>query len=292
MARIRTIKPEIWSDPDFVERSTNARLLFVAALNFASDWGVLADKPLQLKMQCFPGDNVDIGVLVDELVDSGLWLRRVAPDGAPVLIIRTFTRHQRVDKPNKGDRWGDPAEWPNQPDSTNDPRAFDEHSKNVPGTVCESSTNVLGGKGMEGNGREWKGSSTQVSSNTQQEPIGGSDGWLENIVTAESILKACGTRNPKPTLDELAATRELLNKGWTPKTLEAKAVELAAKADRNPRRYVFTSLDRAEPPPPPPTRRCPDCRGDIEHTSAGITRPDCSTCGSTGKVPLYDRATS
>lgn len=146
MARIRTIKPEIWSDPDFVERSSNARLLFVAALNFASDYGVMADKPLQVKMQCFPGDNVDIDALIAELVDAGLWLRRVAPDGAPVLVIRTFTAHQKVDKPTKG-RWGNPAEWPNG-------QEFDEHSPNdstnTPRSLVERSTTE--GKGMEGKG--------------------------------------------------------------------------------------------------------------------------------------------
>src|SRR5690349_17092012 len=111
MARIRTVKPELWTDPEFVECSPNARLLFVAALNFASDFGVLPDKPKQIKMQCFPGDAFAIDPLVDELIAAGFWQRRTAPDGAKVLVIRTFTRHQKVDKPTAG-RWGDPSTWP------------------------------------------------------------------------------------------------------------------------------------------------------------------------------------
>jgi hypothetical protein len=79
MARIRTVKPELWTDAEFVECSPSARLLFVAGLNFASDYGVLADSPRQLKMMCFPGDSFDVVPLVEELVAHGLWVRA---DGA------------------------------------------------------------------------------------------------------------------------------------------------------------------------------------------------------------------
>lgn len=142
MARIRTVKPEMWTDPEFVECSTNARLLFVAALNFASDYGVMLDSPTQLKMQCYPGDSIDVRPLVDELVAKRLWLRSTAPDGTNVLVIRTFCEHQRVDKPQPG-RWGNWHEWP----------TFPERSENVPGTVDERSPcNGMEGKGMEGKG--------------------------------------------------------------------------------------------------------------------------------------------
>ncbi len=136
MARIRTIKPELWTDPEFVECSTNARLLFVAALNFASDYGVMADKPVQLKMQCFPGDDIAITPLIEELIDAGFWIRRPAPDGTSVLVIRTFLQHQRVDKPQDG-RWGDPSDWP----------SIAECSPNVRRLIPEGST-------TEGNGRK------------------------------------------------------------------------------------------------------------------------------------------
>lgn len=161
MARIRTVKPELWSDPEFVECSTNARLLFVAALNFASDYGVLADKPKQLKMQCFPGDTFDVDQLVDELIEARLWVRRIAPDGASVLLIRTFAQHQRVDKPNGG-RWGDPAEWPCTPPDFPDP------SPNGHGTLDERSENVHPRKGREGKGME--GSKNTHARNDERAP--------------------------------------------------------------------------------------------------------------------------
>jgi hypothetical protein len=138
MARIRTVKPELWTDPEFVECSPNARLLFVAALNFASDYGVLPDKPKQLRMQCLPADDVSIDDLVTELVEHGFWERRTAPDGAKVLVIRTFTLHQKVDKPTVG-RWGDPATWTEN---------IDESSPSPPRVLSESSPTE--GKGREG----------------------------------------------------------------------------------------------------------------------------------------------
>lgn len=161
MARIRTIKPELWTDPDFVECSTNARLLFVAALNFASDYGVLPDKPKQLKMQCFPGDAFDLEPLVDELIERGFWQRRLAPDGANVLVIRTFTQHQKVDRPNLG-RWGDPAKW------SQNRRTLDEHSTNNPRPLDERSPPE--GNGREGNGKESSSSANALSTQPVDNP--------------------------------------------------------------------------------------------------------------------------
>lgn len=114
MARIRTVKPELWTDPDFVELSLSARLLLIASLNFADDHGVLPDKPRQLKMQCLPADDCVIETLIEELVNLRFLVRRVAPNGDRVLIIRTFTKNQRINRPSKG-RWGDPADWPKGP---------------------------------------------------------------------------------------------------------------------------------------------------------------------------------
>jgi len=148
MPRIRTVKPELWTDPDFVECSSNARLLFIAALNFASDYGVLADKPRQLKMLCFAGDDLAVEPLMDELVDNDLWIRTRAPDGAKVVLIRTFSKHQKIDRINEG-RWGNPATWPDFADRS--PRLAD-HSSNDRGPFDESSPPE--GKGMEWNGMD------------------------------------------------------------------------------------------------------------------------------------------
>lgn len=191
MARIRTIKPELWTDPEFVECSPNARLLFVAALNFASDYGVLPDKPKQLKMQCFPGDAFDVEPLVDELVAAGFWQARTAPDGANVLVIRTFTQHQRVDRPNLG-RWGDPATW-DQP-----PTLFDEHSTNGHRTIADQSPPE--GKGREGKGKGSSSSRANGHLRPVDNPTTRRDDDLEAvlaIITNARIEGRTGIRNPR-----------------------------------------------------------------------------------------------
>jgi len=80
MARIRTVKPEIWTSEAFTECSVSARLLFIGALNFANDYGVLSDSAKRLKMQVFPADSFPVEPLIDELVANGLWERATHPE--------------------------------------------------------------------------------------------------------------------------------------------------------------------------------------------------------------------
>lgn len=53
MARIRTVKPEFWTDEKVVECSISARLLFIGLFNFADDKGCLERSPKRIKMQVF-----------------------------------------------------------------------------------------------------------------------------------------------------------------------------------------------------------------------------------------------
>lgn len=57
-----------------------------------------------------PADEVDAAAIVDELVRRRHLLRMVAPDGTRVLVVRTFTVHQKIDKRSPG-RWGNPEDF-------------------------------------------------------------------------------------------------------------------------------------------------------------------------------------
>lgn len=50
MARIRTVKPEFWTDEKIVECSIPARLLFIGLFNFADDKGCLERSPKRIKI--------------------------------------------------------------------------------------------------------------------------------------------------------------------------------------------------------------------------------------------------
>lgn len=98
MARIRTIKPEFWTDGQIVECSSNARLLFIGTWTFADDLGNLDRSSRQLKMQIFPGDNIDCEPLIQELLVHGLLVEYSSNDKL-FLHIPTFKKHQRIDRP-------------------------------------------------------------------------------------------------------------------------------------------------------------------------------------------------
>lgn len=117
MPRNRMIKPEFWEDYKFAECSSNARLLFLAMLNFADDEGFLEHNCRWLKVKCLPYDSVKIEPLLDEL----LKIERIAIKNN-IIWIKNFLKHQRIDKPNKSNL----SQIFN--DSTNDRRIINEQS--------------------------------------------------------------------------------------------------------------------------------------------------------------------
>lgn len=99
MARIRTIKPEFWTDEKVVQLPFFVRLLFVGLWNFADDEGFVIEEPSRIQMQVLPGDNVDVPGGIDLLVASGLLERGELLDTRRFLQIVNFQRHQKVSNP-------------------------------------------------------------------------------------------------------------------------------------------------------------------------------------------------
>lgn len=117
MARIRTIKPEFWSNEKIMGSSRNSRLLFIGLWNFADDAGRMIDSAKTIKAQVYPGDDDICSTMVrgmlDELSEIGL-LQKYEVDGRAYLQI-TGWDHQRIDKPR--------ASKIPPPNSTNDRRS-------------------------------------------------------------------------------------------------------------------------------------------------------------------------
>lgn len=134
MARIRSIKPEFFSDVMVAECSSSARLLFVGTWVFADDYGNLDRSALQLKMQVFPGDvELDVEKLLDSLM-ARLLLVEYSVSGKIYLHIPGFTKHQKIDRPSK-------PRFPPYADSLRTQRALDYSSmlKGREGSRVESS---------------------------------------------------------------------------------------------------------------------------------------------------------
>jgi hypothetical protein len=100
MARIRTIKPDFWTDDDITECSLSARLLFIGIWNFADDAGNLDRSAKQIKARVFPVDNVDCEPLIQELITQGL-LIEYSVNAVKYLHIPGFTKHQVINRPSK-----------------------------------------------------------------------------------------------------------------------------------------------------------------------------------------------
>lgn len=100
MPRIRTIKPEFWTDDKIVELSPWARLLYIGLWNFADDNGVLEHKPKQIKMRIFPADEIEIDPLILELEKLSL-IQCYEVDNQKYIICPNLAKHQVIDKPRK-----------------------------------------------------------------------------------------------------------------------------------------------------------------------------------------------
>lgn len=102
MARIRSIKPEFWTDEKIVGLPFQARLLFIGLWNFADDSGALDYSPERIGMQVFPGDvDTDVSGLLDLLQVSGLIETWVCDSGEKAISVRNWSKHQKIDNPSK-----------------------------------------------------------------------------------------------------------------------------------------------------------------------------------------------
>lgn len=98
MARIRTIKPDFWTDGNMVKLSPFARLLYIGMWNFTlCDHGHVADDAMKLKLQILPMDNVDIDELLAEVMEQGRVVRVSDDNGRTYLLVRRFEDHQKID---------------------------------------------------------------------------------------------------------------------------------------------------------------------------------------------------
>lgn len=99
MARIRSVHPGFFTDENLVSVSMAARLFFIGLGVEADDKGVFEWKPLTLKMRIFPGDNVDVGPLLDELVAADA-IKAYEINGRQYGAIRNFRKFQKPKTPN------------------------------------------------------------------------------------------------------------------------------------------------------------------------------------------------
>lgn len=97
MARIRSIKPEFWTDEKVVALSPLARLLFIGLWNFCDDYGRMEFSLRRIKLQILPSDPTDCSGEFGEIRREGL-VQDYEVDGKHYLQIVHFEKHQKVDR--------------------------------------------------------------------------------------------------------------------------------------------------------------------------------------------------
>ena len=100
MPRIRYLKPEFFKDEDLATLNFQTRLFFAGLWNFADKLGRLEERPLRLKVEIFPYDNVDINNCLDLLSKpkngSGKpFIQRYEIDGQKYIQILKWEDHQK-----------------------------------------------------------------------------------------------------------------------------------------------------------------------------------------------------
>lgn len=100
MPRIRSIKPEFFTDENLCQLSPFHRLAFEGLWCYADKQGRLKDRPGYLKTMILPYDNVDFNSLLSDLskTNSGRGqplINRYSVGGDNYIQVVNFTEHQR-----------------------------------------------------------------------------------------------------------------------------------------------------------------------------------------------------
>ncbi len=101
VARIRSIKPDFFTDEQLTECSVAACFLYIGLWVFSDDIGYMSYSPRRLAMQIFPhrAEGERIGELIAELQPPGC-VFAFELDRRQFLYLPKFLRHQKIDKPS------------------------------------------------------------------------------------------------------------------------------------------------------------------------------------------------
>lgn len=100
MARIRTIKPDFWTDEKLVELEPWERLLFIGIWNFVDDEGFMPYSPKRIKMQVFPADTLEVSRGLQNLISIGA-LSLYDSELGQVIQVTNWLKHQKISNPSK-----------------------------------------------------------------------------------------------------------------------------------------------------------------------------------------------
>ncbi|QQP86917.1 hypothetical protein [Entomomonas asaccharolytica] len=93
MARARNIKPAFFMNEDLVTLPFEYRLLFIGLWTLSDREGLIEDRPVKIKMELFPADNIDVNEGLIKLETLG-FIERYTENDIKVISITNFKKHQ------------------------------------------------------------------------------------------------------------------------------------------------------------------------------------------------------
>jgi len=102
MSRIRTVKPEFWTDEKINSIDRDAALMFIGIWNHSDDNGIHPAKPKEVQWQVFPGGRASLKSVekwIGQLLKVQLIIQ-YAIKGKEYWIVPNWHKHQRIDKPH------------------------------------------------------------------------------------------------------------------------------------------------------------------------------------------------
>tara|TARA_R110001599_G_scaffold339851_1_gene559738 strand:- start:29058 stop:29873 length:816 start_codon:yes stop_codon:yes gene_type:complete len=102
MARIRSIKPEFWTDEDIALLESDTKLLALGLLNHSDDEGFFKAHEALVKAAVFPfsDDSVNIHGRIKQLENIHYLSLFTGTDGKQYGHIRNFNNHQKINRPS------------------------------------------------------------------------------------------------------------------------------------------------------------------------------------------------
>ena len=146
MARIRSVKPDIWQDEEFGNISHDARLLFLGLITQADDEGRQNGANRLVWSLLYPWEDFNPDALEGWLgeLEMARLIQRYEKNGRVYISLPSWKKHQKISHPT-------PSKLPKPPRFS---RKAPEDSGNAPetnGTIPEGSS-LIGreGKGSDG----------------------------------------------------------------------------------------------------------------------------------------------
>ncbi|WP_284335418.1 hypothetical protein [Comamonas sp. NoAH] len=244
MARIRTVKPELFKHEDLFELEEQTglpiRIAFVGLFTCCDREGRFKWRPRALKLDVLPYDMVDFSRVLDALITRG-FVVKYAINGEVFGEIPSFKRHQTINNKEVA------SEIPAPPENLNKSSTCTGDSRDVHANGTREPREGHATQG-EGKGKEGKEDSAELdaSNSTPASPIeldlvGGSQGQIEALV---NIPLNDGTEYPvtQGMVDEWALTYPAID--VLQKLREIRAWCLANKANRKTSRGVDAFIVR------------------------------------------------